>query len=140
MGVIDFIEEALNVKETLEKNKCNLINLDIHKLELSSFPKGSCEISAQVMAQWLIGKGVNEEDLIVVRGKHYKNKVDHTWLEIDGLIIDVTASQFLGGDKVVYKDRIFHGMFHGQNGTGINKNSCLSFNFYDFEKIMNAPK
>ncbi|MFA0570812.1 hypothetical protein [Vibrio gallaecicus] len=89
-------------------------------LEIMTFPSGACELSSVLLANLLVKYGYK---VLVVRGKRsvideayscevYK-EVGHTWLEVDGKIIDITADQFVDCEEavIVSERTIFHDSF-----------------------------
>lgn len=68
------------------------------KSTMSYFPKGCCEVASDLLAQYLLEKGIHTKS---IHGEYdyddWENKFPHTWLETDGgVIIDITADQFVG--------------------------------------------
>ena len=92
------------------------------KSTMPHFPKGCCEVASDLLAQFLLEKGIQTKS---VHGEYdyddWENRFPHTWLETDdGVIIDITADQF-AGEKVfeafslkpcyVGTDREFYSLF-----------------------------
>ena len=92
-----------------------------YKDRMSRFPRGCCDDTADLFAHYLYHK----YRIISTRvdGSHYDgnpgNNCSHSWQEIDGLVIDLTGSQFkcdpvfLSYDKDVYVGPMdaFHRLF-----------------------------
>lgn len=86
------------------------------------FPKGCCEVASDLLAQYLLDRGIHTKS---VHGEYayddWENKYSHTWLETgSGVIIDITAEQFV--DNGIFKvlgvmpcfvgtDRSFYSLF-----------------------------
>ncbi|MCJ2378991.1 hypothetical protein LNL84_19560 [Vibrio sp. ZSDZ34] len=93
----------------------------ISKTFFGDFPNYSCGCSADLLAQYLISKGA--KNLLYVYGE---NEIgSHGWLELDGLIIDITGDQFEDGVDSVYmsSNRDFHDQFsplNKNNEPGVN--------------------
>ncbi|EOE2121996.1 hypothetical protein ACKBNH_004267 [Vibrio vulnificus] len=81
----------------------------INRICLGKFPKNACGCSSELLAEYLISKGVS--GLVYVHGK--RGNVSHGWLELEGLIIDITGDQFEDGVDAVYISQIrdFHDQF-----------------------------
>ena len=60
------------------------------------FPYGQCGNTSDILAQYLIDNGI--DPIIYVNGTYYgddfEDRQSHTWLDVKGLIIDITADQF----------------------------------------------
>lgn len=60
------------------------------------FPVGQCGHTSDMLAQYLIDSGIGP--ITCVNGTYYGNnwndKWSHSWLVVDGLIIDITGDQF----------------------------------------------
>lgn len=63
---------------------------------LKDFPVGQCGHVSDLLAQYLIDCGIYS--VIYVNGTYYGDKLDdqwsHTWLEVDEIVVDLTADQF----------------------------------------------
>lgn len=77
---------------------------------LESFPHGNCGDTSELLQKYLHYKGYS--DVEYVNGQHGGMQT-HAWLEVDGLIIDITADQFEEIDDAVMftRDRSFHKRF-----------------------------
>lgn len=62
----------------------------------SRFPVGQCGTTSDMLSQYLIDNGI--ENIEYVNGTYYsedpENWQAHTWLLVDGLVIDITCDQF----------------------------------------------
>ncbi len=71
------------------------------------FPYSSCGDSSNLLGEWLTEQGVSGLEYVCgeLQG--------HAWLELDGLIIDITLDQFEGRIEKVYvsEDRSLHSQF-----------------------------
>ena len=60
------------------------------------FPVGQCGHTSDMLAQFLIDKGIGP--ITYINGTYYGSRGSitqaHTWLVVDGLIIDITGDQF----------------------------------------------
>lgn len=92
-----------------------------HMDRMSKFPNGCCDDAADLFAHYLFHKfGIVSNR---ISGSYYDgnpvNNCSHSWLEIDGIVIDLTGSQFkydpvfLNYDYDVYVGRMdkFHRLF-----------------------------
>lgn len=70
------------------------------------FPVGQCGHTSDILAQYLIDKGISS--VIYVNGTYYGDDFDdryaHTWLLVDGLVIDITGDQFTFHDEPLKYD------------------------------------
>lgn len=128
---------ALSFRNGIEKA---IVNGDISskttKSTMPYFPKGCCEVASDLLAQYLLEKGIHTKS---VHGEYdyddWENKYPHTWLETEsGVIIDITADQFakeeifkvfdfmpcyVGIDRSFYslfsddyREEVFHGLIY----------------------------
>lgn len=126
---------ALSFRKGIEKAVSNgEISSKTTKSTLPYFPKGCCEVASDLLAQYLLEKGIHTK---CVHGEYdfddWENRFPHTWLETDdGVIIDITADQFakekifktydlmpcyVGTDRSFYslfsndhREELFHGL------------------------------
>ncbi len=117
---------------------------DYVDVELNSFPVGSCEVTSQMFALYLIS--LNYENVKLTFNK--RNKLDlsdyrkdsHVWIVVGGeLIIDLTGDQYSDCSEpvIVSKNSKFHNSFSLKNirevtGTCLFRPGCTSgySNFY----------
>ncbi|MCS4285754.1 hypothetical protein M2396_004058 [Pseudomonas sp. BIGb0278] len=59
-------------------------------MHIRGFPRGCCGIISELMGDYLNTVGIGE--FFYVCGM--KDGASHAWLEVDGLIVDITADQF----------------------------------------------
>lgn len=100
---------------------------------IREFPKGQCGNISDIFSQYLIDLDI--EPVFYVNGTYYGDNEDerwsHTWLEVDGIIIDLTADQFKLNNKPLQNNtpvyvglindwyRLFdteYGSYHEHNG------------------------
>lgn len=124
MNIAEIRRLAQSFREVIENAvECGDISSRTTKSTMPYFPKGCCEVASDLLAQYLLEKGVHTKS---VHGEYdyddWENKFPHTWLETDGgVIIDITADQFIG-EKVfetfsllpcyVGSDREFYSLFN----------------------------
>ncbi|QSR17019.1 hypothetical protein CA833_07440 [Novosphingobium sp. KA1] len=73
-----------------------------HKVTVSNFPKGACGHASELLGRYLRDL-LGIEPLYVVKDNDLPGGAwhgGHAWLELDGLIIDVTGDQF-GWETVI---------------------------------------
>lgn len=83
--------------------------------QMRHFPNGCCGISAKFMAHHLRTQGVRDEGEMSLAAWRMRGRASHAWLEVSGMIVDVTADQF---DQrlprvIVTRDRTWHSQFRG---------------------------
>lgn len=61
-----------------------------------NFPHGACGDTSYVLGAYLSECGFGEFDYVCGE----KDNASHAWLESDGIIVDITADQFAGGDRI----------------------------------------
>ena len=82
---------------------------------LQDFPRGSCGDASLLLAKHLQNHGI--WPLNYIRGQmateEEGNPQSHAWLEIEDIIIDITADQFddITQEVIVTRDRSWHGRF-----------------------------
>lgn len=100
---------------------------------IRNFPKGQCGHISDILSQHLLDSGIGP--IIYVNDTYYgdvwEDRWSHTWLEVHGEIIDLTADQFKFNDKPLWNDnpvyigpmndwyRLFdteHGSYHEHKG------------------------
>ncbi len=64
-----------------------------------AFPKGCCDMASELLAQFLLDKGI---ETFMINGQSRKDNSHHVWLRTkkDNIIIDITAYQF----EYLYKE------------------------------------
>jgi hypothetical protein len=72
-------------------------------IAMQDFPKGSCGDAVPLLGTYLAEQGLGKFTYVLgrrdcggINGQHF-----HAWLEADGIIIDITADQFLEIDQKV---------------------------------------
>ena len=81
---------------------------------MSGFPRGCCDDATDLFAHYLWK--TYEIQSVRVDGSYYddnpENNIWHTWLEVEGVIIDLTADQFPEYKNIyIGKQDKFHAMF-----------------------------
>lgn len=109
----------------------------ISKICFGEFPFASCGSSADILAEYLIEKGA--QNVEYVHGE--RDGSSHGWLEIEGLIIDITGDQFDDGVEGVYisPNRYFHDQFaplERNDKPGVN--AFLRDSYNKFKVLMEA--
>jgi hypothetical protein len=103
-----------NLRELVKLFRSALEKCDRNKLPigLQGFPRGACGDASLLLAKYLEENG--EVGLTYVMGQN--NAQTHGWLELDGIIVDITADQFDGvDDLVVANESTWHLQFEGQS-------------------------
>ena len=83
---------AFNFRKAIEAAKDNGEPGDFFR----NFPVGQCGNTSDLLAQYLIDNGIGP--ITYVNGTYYGEDWDdkwaHTWLVVNGLVIDITGDQF----------------------------------------------
>lgn len=71
---------------------------------LQAFPRGACGDATILLGEFLASEGFGVFDYVAGEcfRPHYQS---HAWLERDGLIVDITADQFVGANEPVIVSR-----------------------------------
>ena len=77
----DLIDDLINSDEVV-----NIYNFK------QRFPTGNCLNAAQMLAKYFRDNDVN--NVTVISGEKIKGNGSHAWVDVDGLIVDITADQF----------------------------------------------
>ena len=80
-----------NFREAIEIAKANKERGELFR----EFPVGQCGHTSDILAQYLIDNRIGP--VIYVNGTYYGDDWDrwsHTWLVVEGLVIDITGDQF----------------------------------------------
>ncbi len=101
MTELEILEHAKHFRRCLEELHPRL------GVVFKRFPNAACGDSSNLLGEWLTEQGIS--GLEYVCGELH----GHAWLELDGLIIDITLDQFEGHTEKVYvsEDRSFHSEF-----------------------------
>jgi len=82
-----------------------------------SFPKNSCDHASALLGRYLQEQGYSPVQYAFngSRGPSGPNREIHAWLEIDNIILDITASQFTDQPEAVMatRDPSWHSTFGG---------------------------
>jgi hypothetical protein len=63
---------------------------------MSGFPRGCCGAMSDMLGEYLNSSGIGV--FLYVRAN--REMASHAWVELDGIIIDITADQFQGRQRV----------------------------------------
>ena len=104
MGIEEIKKEVIKARGIFEEHHNH-----ISKTFFGDFPSASCGPSADILAEYLLSKGV--QNIEYVYGE--RDGGSHGWLEIEGLIIDITGDQFEDGVEGIFisPNRDFHDQF-----------------------------
>jgi hypothetical protein len=90
-GLARIKSEAVRFRRAFEK-------CDPNRLPdtLKQFPRGACGDAVLLLAEFLGEQGIGIRTFTYVCGERQGARIRefHTWLEIDGVIVDITADQF----------------------------------------------
>lgn len=84
----NLVDVAIQFRSIFEAEHCN-IELPFFE----GFPDNCCEGASSFLAFYLMDK-FPKKDIYVIHGKSSDGYENHYWVEIDGLIYDLTADQF----------------------------------------------
>lgn len=109
------MNEKDRIKSLAVKFRKAILKTPIDKLPITCkfFPRGACGDASLLLATHLTNSGYGK--FVYVTGR--RNGQQHTWLEKNGLIIDITADQFgeVIEEVIVTTDRTFHDKFEIEN-------------------------
>ena len=92
---IDHIKNLVcNFRQAVE---VALMHKELLKIKpFNNFPKGCCDDTSDLLAEYLFEKGITTENVCgTYRKGGFDNKFSHAWLETkEGIIIDITLDQF----------------------------------------------
>ncbi|ABC32157.1 hypothetical protein HCH_05494 [Hahella chejuensis KCTC 2396] len=93
---------------------------EISDIYLGRFPCCACRAASDILGTWLTAHGY--DNVTFVSG--LRGEEPHAWLEMEGLIVDITADQFIDGPGRIYigADKRFHDQF----GLQATSECCLS--------------
>ncbi|ELV7510466.1 MULTISPECIES: hypothetical protein [Aeromonas] len=79
------------------------------------FPAGTCGNISNILAEYLYECGVTGVELVIGTNALHGS---HAWLEISGIIVDITADQFPGisASVTVTRDHRWHSQFEENEG------------------------
>ncbi|WP_368578729.1 hypothetical protein [Acinetobacter pittii] len=92
MSIINIKKDVLEFLYGFSK----IVKDDFHLEVLSLFPKACCEYSSMLLARFLIEeKGYDFTDVLMIKGQSIVDVGElHLWLNVSGVIVDITAEQF----------------------------------------------
>ena len=98
--MLDIHTEAELFRKATDEAKWNIPT----KYRMHGFPRGCCDDATDLFAHYLNQKyGIQTTR---VDGEYYTDHIEerdwHTWLEVDGLIVDLTADQYPEYYKRIY--------------------------------------
>lgn len=102
----------------------------------SSFPRGCCGNTSDMLARWL-----NEKGCVGIKSVSGKRPLArHAWLEINEIIVDITSDQFSDGLSPVYigRNRDFHDLFINQTIREPSISKSLLNIYLKFQELMDA--
>lgn len=70
----------------------------------SRFPTGYCALSSELLGRWLLEAGW--KDVVLVQGG--REGFHHVWIEVGGVIVDITCDQFGQPPVVVASQSVWH--------------------------------
>jgi hypothetical protein len=84
-------------------------------LNLKDFPVECCHHGCKLLGIFLFGQGIRQVQNIVGKRPDDPNGT-HLWLEVDGIVVDITAYQFDGVDEkvIVTPSSDWHSALRGQ--------------------------
>lgn len=123
--------EIAKARAILEKFGANIDPLYFRK-----FPAGCCGNTSDILGKWLSNQGV--VGLKYVHG--FRGQASHGWLELNGIIIDITSDQFTDGCGAVFfaPESVFHNSFKNQRKSEIGISSILADAYSKFSAYMKA--
>ncbi len=88
-NIVELTRAATRFRQMIE-------NADRAKLpiEFENFPTGSCGSASRLLAQYLIDGGLDAPNYVVGDIVEPTKSRSHAWLELDGVVIDITADGF----------------------------------------------
>jgi hypothetical protein len=83
---------------------------------VASFPKGVCGAVCFLLGHYLCQNGFPSAEY--VNGIRPSDGESHAWIEIDGIIVDITGDQFaeVAEEVIVTADTAWHGQFCDRTG------------------------
>jgi hypothetical protein len=99
---VEFREAILAVRHELPFKK------------FAAFPTQTCDHSSILLGRYLRENGFVDVQY-VDKGSRGPNHETHAWLEVDGIIVDITANQFqdVSDAAIVTEDHSWHSSFYG---------------------------
>lgn len=118
------VEECIKFRVAVEE----CIN-DIGMEWFNHFPLGCCLDTSLMLAKYFHAKGFGISELV----SGCRENKSHAWLELDGLIIDITADQFdeVSEKIIVTKESEFHDSFNYERKRNAYNKSLTGSNFGD---------
>ena len=95
---------SVEFREAILKSNKNMLPVTLH-----NFPNGACGDASLLLGDYLYSIGYSQ--VAYVSG--WRNNQSHAWIEIDDVIIDITADQFSEKKDavIVTTDKSWHNQF-----------------------------
>jgi len=84
--------------------------------KFAAFPKSCCGHASILLALYLRENGFTDVQYVYNGSRGLKIDDSHAWLEVDGIVVDITADQFPDNANtvIVTEDHSWHSRFYGQ--------------------------
>lgn len=109
----EIIQLAIEFRNVIDKAKVE--GSFIKDQRFREFPHGCCGIASELLARFLLDKGVNRK-LIYVCGTYYDldEPISHAWLETDdNIVIDITGDQFkYYPEPLKFEEKVYIGSYN----------------------------
>ncbi len=93
---------VFNFRKAIEAAKANYEPGEFFR----KFPVGQCGNASDILAQYLLDEGISP--IIYVNGTYYGDNYNdrwaHTWLVVNGFVVDITGDQFKDKAKPLKND------------------------------------
>lgn len=98
---------------------------------LEDFPRGSCGDASLLLGTYLREHGRGDFTYILAERREGDSWFSHAWVEIDGVLVDITADQFPEIDErvIVCRDSAWHRRFE------IEPRGVADFRVYDTRTV-----
>ncbi len=77
--------------------------------DVGPFPNGACTEMSWLLTRWLMNKGYR--NITYCQGASPLIQHSHGWLEVDSIVVDITADQFGRPPVIVTRHSDFHSSF-----------------------------
>jgi hypothetical protein len=113
LKLMSLAAEFREAMETIARVPCGVPDVVRHNFK--AFPKDMCERTSNLLGRYLRENGIESAEY-VCRGRRKKSgpgNERHAWLEVCGLVIDITADQFPDQREpvIVTADHSWHSTF-----------------------------
>lgn len=94
--------------------RCARVTLERHArtgtdFTFQNFPRGTCGPTSEILGRYLIGAGCPQDQVRYVCGM--KGGKSHAWLQVNGVIVDITADQFGEPPVIIARNSPWHATF-----------------------------